>query len=262
MKTSHFKLLVLAVVVFIASIVTARTISQHRFVGSKTNARATDSGYTSPVYDKAVLAQFQALCHKYDSVGSHYTVAGSLSVRDLTDTTGTLKDVPFLCCKNGGELYYRLGRTETINGGGLYIFIDHQAKTILLSKQKDVITNANDQIIPDFGKQLASEDYALSRKAFGGKQTFSLINEHHVSCKEYSLTADSATGKITRIRTRLSNAQEPLRKDNEKLIDVEFSRWDGAGELKSYTNAADVVRRNGNDWLPTKDYLNYQLIKM
>lgn len=159
-------------------------------------------------------------------------------------------------------MYYKLGSTETINSGGQYISIDHQAKTIVLSEQKQLTESSIGLPVKDIRSALKAEQYKLSGKQIGHTQTMTLLNEHHISCKEYTLSYDTDTWQIIHIYARLTNFEYPLRKDKEKILDVAISRWDEQANVSQYLVAGDVVLRRGASWGTTEKFKAYELIKM
>lgn len=262
MKITKVRFIIIAAILVAACVFTARAVQNRYFASRKTKNAIADTAYHPPVYDRAALAAFEHICHHYDTIRQNYTISGRVSLCDPADTSANLKDVPFLCCKKGGELYYKLGNTETINAAGSFLYIDHQGKTIMLSAQKDLQGDAGMKVLTGMNKNLLSEDYKLKTVQSGGQKTYTLVNEHHISVKEYSLTVDALSGQLRRITTRLSGSTDPLRKDNEKLIDIRFNRWDAAAEMNKYKRPGDVVRTGAGEWTLSKGYSGYQLIRM
>ena len=252
----------LAVILVAACVFTARAVQDRYSANGLTKKAIVDTTYHPPLYDRATLAAFERICHHYDTIRQSYTISGRISLSDPADSSGNLEDVPFLCCKKGGELYYRLGNTETINAAGSYLYIDHQGKSIMLSPQKDLQGDAGMKALTGMNRNLLSEDYELTTAQSGGQKTYTLVNEHHISVKEYSLTVDTLSGQLRRIVARLSGSIDPLRKDNEKRIDIRFSRWDTATEMNKYKRPGDVVRSGAGERTLSKDYSGYQLIRM
>lgn len=109
---------------------------------------------------------------------------------------------------------------------------------------------------------LKSEQYQLSGEQKANIQTITLLNEHHISCKEYTLSYDIRNWRITHIHARLSNFEYPLRKDKEKILDVAISRWDTEANISQYLLAGQVIKRRGAGWGLTGKFTRYQLIRM
>lgn len=261
LKNSKLKIAGILLVMMTASLLTW-AIQKKYFNAPKRAVKVlADSIPKDPVYNKALLAKFQALCKKYDTVQQNYTLEGVMNIENKADTAGRMSNVDFLCCREGNAFYYRLGQTETINANGLYLYIDNQAKTILISAQKTVLEKNGPKAFAQLGASLKGEYYQLLSQTNGASQTITLLNEQHVSCKQYSVTFDTLNLKMKRIYVRLSNAQEPLRKDNEQVIDVSVSRWDDTADIRKYVSKAGIVKRVGEEWKLAEKYADYNLIK-
>jgi len=213
-----------------------------------------------PVYDKVLLEKLERLGKHYDTLKQAYTIKGTISMRDKADTVSPVKNVVFIYCKKGKELYYRLGETETINANGMYLYIDHPARRILVARQKDV---SEAPVITDMTRVVAglkSEYYDLSGSVSGSVQTLSLRNEHHISCKQYTVAYDTLSYAIRHIYARLNDPQDPLNRKKENVMQMDLSEWDGKAALATYTVPEAVIRRYGSKWRTTEKYKGYELI--
>jgi hypothetical protein len=212
--------------------------------------------------DQKLLNVFESLCKKLSNVKGNYTIAGTISITDYANPTGNMKDVGFLFCKQVEDFYYKLGTTVTLNEQGAYIFIDYQHKAIMLSEKKQVAYDAALKSFGDIGANIKSENYKLISKINGNEQTLSLINEHHISCKQYSITFNRHTLKIKKLHMRLSNLNDPLRTDNEKIVDVNINQWENTADITKYLTKNSVIRNVGGKWEIVNAFKNYRLIKM
>jgi hypothetical protein len=220
------------------------------------------SGQQVPAEDKALLAKFEAVCKKMTATKGDYTLAGVMNIVDKADPVTAMRNVDFLFCKKGDEFYYKLGTTATINEQDAYLYIDYQTKTVLLSQKKELNYDEGMKQLGDLGAKLEGEHYKVFDKIEGNNETISLINEQHISCKLYAVTFDKRTLKISRLRMRLSNANEPLRTDNEKTVDVSVSTWDSSADLSKYLTKNKVIKNRGNRWETVNEFKNYRLVKM
>jgi hypothetical protein len=222
---------------------------------------ARDTVQNEQLPDKELLDKFGIMCKKIRDVKGNCTLAGVINIEDHANPAAKMENVGFIFCKRGDDFYYQIGKTATINADGVYIFIDHGAKKIMLSQKKQVVYNALEGL-GDIGANIKAEHYKLVSKIKGDEQTISLINEHHISCKQYSLTFGKRDMKIKSLYLRLSNPQDPLRTDNEKIVNVRISEWDGSAELTKYLSKNNVIKNVNGRWKTVEGFKNYELIKM
>ena len=220
-----------------------------------------DTIYPEPAYDPVLLKKFETICHLYDTVKNNYTISGMIDIVDHSDTTVKPAKLNFLICKQDDNFYYKLGNTVTVNAGGSYIYIDNQAKHILIGVQKSMQA---DQIgsLAGIGKTLKSEYYKMSSSIKGSVETISLLNEQHISMKQYSIAYDTVTMQMKHIFLRLSNTDQPLRKDNEKTIDVTVDNWIFRANLDSYLVEKYVTKDSRGAWKPFGNYAGYELTQL
>lgn len=213
------------------------------------------------LYDKTLLAKLDTVMHSVDFSRNAYTISGSISVSNKADSSENMNNANFLICKKGGEFYYREGPVETINEGGFYICIDKDTRKVIVSEQKEInaMSIINKAAIR---KAIESENYELRSIFHGPLQVISLVNEHHVSCKEYAMTFDTLTNKINRIYNRMTNLSDPLNKAKDKIIDIRINRCETDADLSLYPGKNKVLRKDGNKWILTSEYSKYKLLVM
>lgn len=225
------------------------------------------SGYgktrdTVPAPDKAILEKFEQVCKKMNDVKGNYTLGGVINIIDRANPADAMDHVDFLFCKQGDEFYYRLGKTITLNEQGLYLYIDNQSRRIMLSPQKKVQYDAGMKQFADMGANIRSEHYKMTSKINGDEQTISLVNEHHISCKQYTITFNRQNLKVKYLYMRLTNLNDPLNKANEKVVTVSISKWDNTADVSGYLSKDNVVKNVKGGWRTVNVYRNYELIKM
>jgi hypothetical protein len=212
--------------------------------------------------DQALLARFEILNKKLSNVKGNYTLAGIININDHANPEAKMVNVKFLFCKHGDDFFYKLGTTATINEQGVYLYIDYQTKRILISEKKQVEYDAGLKSFADLGANIQAEHYKLTSKISGDDETISLINDHHISCKQYSITFERRDMKIKRLFMRLSDINDPLRTDKEKVVDVSISEWDSSAELAKYLSKDNVIKNINGGWKTVNGFKNYRLIKM
>lgn len=213
------------------------------------------------VFDNALLKRLDNVFKNLDFGRPAYTLSGTITVVNKEDSTENMKNVYFLISKKGGDFYYKEGETETINEEGVYIDINKQTNKVFISPQKQVNTVS----IIDVDKlknALQSEKYNLTSKVTDGMQTISMLNEYHISCKEYALTFDTLNNKINRIYTRLTDIKDPLNKSKDKIVDIKITRLDNEARLEDYNTKNKIVYKSGKNWTLTARYSGYKLIQL
>ncbi|AYL93831.1 hypothetical protein [Mucilaginibacter celer] len=220
---------------------------------------------TGIVYDKAILNRLGSVFKKYNTDKLSYTIGGEISMTDKADNSKKMSHVNFLLSKHANEFYYQLGSTQTLNAGGTYLYIDNKGYTILAGPQKPVVGNDSFKSLfsDEMAKNLQSEHYELLSSRKGAEQTITMLNEHHISCKQYAITIDTATLRIKKVFIRYTNFNAPLRTDNEKVVTVMINQWTNAGAPGKYLVADDVVTRDRHHKYKARGkYLKYQTVNL
>jgi len=256
----------LSVTIIITVCVTAATLAiAYKVIPRKVQPakRAVVPVINEPVqkYDTVLLAKFKKIEAAINIKDKACTYSGVINIIDKADSINSAKNVSFLFCKKDSSCYYKMGNTETLNNRGLYLYIDHGNKKVLVGRQK-VIS------VPDFTSSrnltndLASENYTLSGKTTGPLQTLTLLNERHISCKQYAIIFDTTTYKVARIHARMTNFSDPLNKNKEKILDVVFSNWQNSADIDSHIAVDKILVEDGKQLKLTALYKNYELIRI
>lgn len=210
--------------------------------------------------DKAILSKFEKLLKRMDpSVNS--TLTGVLHIVDKQDARGSI-NAPFVMSKNGSAFYYRIGNTETFNADGIYLYIDNKEKVAAIAGQKEGVIAGGLGAIAGFAKNAALERYKLSSSVSGNVQTITMLNEDHLACKQYSLSFDKASMKIRRVFVRLTDQQDPSNKQKEKVITLDVTKWEAAGDPHTYFKKSAALSNIRGEWKMAGRYKNYKLIKL
>lgn len=236
---------------------------QHRKSGS-INLSHTSNAVAEPdttrQYNEDLFKQFETICRELDN---HEKIAfsGTLFMQDKADSLNKPQTLSLILCREGKELYYKLGNTEMLSSGEYYLFTDHDAKKVILSEPKQFITS-NVIDTRRMKEALLSEEYELKSKSQGSNTTISLINENHITCKEYSITFDTATLSAKKFFMRFSNANDPLGKDNEKIIELTVIQREDSPDISKYMNERTPLSGDGTELKLKKEYAGYELIKL
>ncbi len=210
-------------------------------------------------YDPALLKKLQDVCNNMDVSRNECFIRGVINSINEADSTDVITGLNYLYSKRGSDFYYKLGDTETINAKGLYLYIDHANKTIMLSQQKNVTEGVGMVDMKKLLEGVEFEEYDVISRAEGDNEIISLINEEHVSCKEYSVTIDVQSQQVKRVFARLSNTIEPERTDNEKLLDIYLTELSTESSIEKYLSR-EIVRKVDKQWKVNKGFEEYQLL--
>lgn len=211
-----------------------------------------------PVADRRLLQELAAVYAQMN--GQEWAIEGVVAMTDKAHPEESMAATDFTYRQQGKQLYYRLGQMEIINLEDCYIVMQHDAKKILLSPPKEV-TQAPYLPLKTLLKMTEEEEYSVTKKVDGSIATISLARENHISCKEYAISFDTASLRIHRIRTRLTNLDFPADSTKERVMEVNISGWPAAGNRK-YLNKRHYIHSEGNDYAPAAAFQDYQLIRL
>jgi DNA-binding cell septation regulator SpoVG len=217
---------------------------------------------TEPAYNRVVFQKFNTLLKDFDFTNKPYTIAGTLNTINKADTTEGMQNLSFLFSKDGSNCYYKLKDIEMLNTENGYMFIDHANKKIAIAAHKDINMPAMINGIDKLQSMLQSEGYELHDKQVGPNETISLVNEHHVTCKEYAITYDTLSKKISRVYTRFTDITDVMNKNKERIVDMTISSLSAEAHIEQYLSFSDVVKMLDGHWRLKKAYEGYQLIEM
>jgi len=237
-------------------------VTRHSMINRR--AAATEVKAAKPPdinYDHRLIEKMNDLTAQFDYNKPECTYAGMINMTDGRDSTHTVKGIRFLFCRKNKSFYYQVGNTETIHRDGLNIFIEHeQQKVVVSARNFDIKSPVHNT--EGMEKMLRYENYALISRTDSATKTISVVNEHHISCKEISASYDTVSGNLKRIYTRLSDVTDPLNKKKERQVEVLFSRISGTGNLRLYPAVADVLEKEKGGWKLTTKYAKYELIRL
>ena len=210
-------------------------------------------------YDPLLLERFRKVSAKLDFSGNEFFMSGTISAENGADSTDKITKVIYILSKSGQNFYCRFGETETVNGNGVYAFVDHTLKKIMVSKQKEVIANA---VLPDLAalvKNLKGEGYQLNNEKESGSERILIVNEYHISCKIYRLSFNPESLAPRQIYLRLSNMDDPGNKQKDKTITIDIKECAQKTDISTY--AVDkIVKKNNTSWVQAPGYEGYELI--
>ncbi|RWY48520.1 hypothetical protein [Mucilaginibacter gilvus] len=210
-------------------------------------------------YDAALLDTLVRVAAQLDLNAHPLTYVCELMISDGADTaTGPIRQ-RLLLCKNGDDCYYKLDDTETLNAGGFYVYIDHEQKRILLSRQRGIQAPVMG-VLNDIKTRMQAENYQLVSSVKGNTRTLTLLNEKHISCKAYGITYNTLTRKITSVNVRLSNPGQPENTLMDKTIGMNFISWPAQASPIKFLSPGDVFTNTAGTIQLTDKYKDYELV--
>lgn len=212
-------------------------------------------------YDPLVLKKLIAVLKGAAVNDKPYTIAGVMSAIDNADTTQKARNVNFLFSKNGNDCYYKVKDMEMLNAGEIYLFVDHVNKRMVLQGHKDINMPAPGNL-DNIAEMLKSEQYNLIDKHEGPNETIALVDEQHLTCKEYRVTYDTVSLKINRIYVRMPQVTDVTNKKKDKSVDLRIGLFTTEAHPESYLDPRKLVKLENGRWSVTKAYADYQLITM
>ncbi len=178
--------------------------------------------------DKAVLKELTDMLHGMDTLTA-LTITGSVNVNDQADSTSSMSTT-FTYTRQGQEGYYRIGDNEVAALNDAYIVVSNDVKKIFISPVKP-LPNPVKLPVTDEVSLLGNEGYTISRKTSEGITEIALLNNKHISCREYRLSYDS-TGRIYQVNMRLSEPSDMVDLQKDKLINVTVTSWSSVASRK------------------------------
>jgi len=222
---------------------------------------AKDSLNNHIAYDTALVKKFSDECKRFNMQSDPLTYSGIINITDGADTADHINNMRFLYSRIGNDYYFKNGDNETLNAQGVYLYIEHAQKRILISKQKE-IPKAPLPDMSGIADKMQSEHYSMQDKKNGGYETIALLNEHHITCKEYAITFDTLSQKMHSVTMRLSFFSDPLNKKKDKVISMVVNRYENKADVSVFPDKNKIVERNNDGWKLTDLYKGYKLIQI
>lgn len=212
-----------------------------------------------PKLDPQILAKFAKACQQFDPNQKEFLLIGKMNVVDGADSSQKISNASYIFSKKDQDFYFKLGETETINANGLYLFLDHVQKKVMVSNQKPLIAGMGMPDAKKLLKNLKGELYALTDQPAGDTEQISLVNEYHMSCKEFTLLLNKEDQQLETILIRLSHNEYPEDKKKDKKIELQITQLGISSNLENYVNK-QVVKKEKEQWVLAAAYQNYELI--
>ncbi|WP_431294716.1 hypothetical protein [Pedobacter sp. P26] len=111
-------------------------------------------------------------------------------------------------------------------------------------------------------ERLREERYSVvEMPAPDGFRKISLLNLHHVTCKEYSITFNSETFKPTEVFIRLSNLDDPLNTKLDKTIFMKYSEKSDLNQAELLSTER-IITKTDKGFKAVHAYSDYEVIEI
>lgn len=183
--------------------------------------------------DQKFLAKLDRVAERMLSKRNQFFFTGTMLLPDPGPEEDRGKKVVFLFCSNGNSYYYKIGDMIFINDSGHITQIDTKAKKIFIHSQTE---NYTPEIfdVSKIRSAISSGEYQISGSEDGAKETVTLLNENHATCKEYSITYDSASFDVLRFYTRLTDISRPEEDGHGKILEINVSSWRNSEQIEAF----------------------------
>ncbi|WP_199118232.1 hypothetical protein [Pedobacter sp. ASV28] len=264
MKIKIFKKALLRLSVLILLLGSASYFSwafiKERKAFAKKEALAVKEKLPKINYDKRLLLRFEELSRQLDPNREEYSLIGKLVYKDGTDSLAKAKQALYEIRKKGSSYYYKLGTTEILNANGQNVTVDHLNKYIMISAQKE---QPQAQLFPqvkELLKNLQRERYELSNTEKDGIAYISLLNNYHISCKEYGISYRKEDLSPLRLFIRLTNFDDPESVAKEKVITLSIEQFESRANWNEHVGQLAFAQQVNGQWEASAPYKDYKLI--
>lgn len=213
------------------------------------------------VYDTVLLKKFSGLLQTLDFNRPKFSYAGKFNISDGQDSSANIHDLPFLFCRAGKVFYSKVGSNEVLNDGRMNIYIENENKKVVVSSLAYQINPALSNLSQLISKA-RSEQYELLTSVSGSVEKISLLNEHHVACKELSVAYDTLSQKVAQITLRYSAISDPQNRKKDRKVEIAVGQTEYDVHMGDYPSVKDIVKEiNGQPVLRSK-YATFELITL
>lgn len=256
-----YLLLIVAVLTITGAIAVANTTTLKTWWSNQPASEEAAAGKKGkdPV-QIAMMNELLAWLKPFDSSNTSYYLNGQLTAVDKVDSANALREVAYTVCKNGAQVYLRMGNTEMINNEHNYLFIDHAVKKMLISNAQKVM-QAPGLPVDELFNYVTSEGFTFSKTiSDNGSATITVLNPKHISYKELSVQYDSVAKQVKKIFIRHAEVTDPMNADKEKWITLVIKDWNDDPDPGQYLGLQKYVQKKQDEWVPAAGFQGYELI--
>ncbi len=227
---------------------------------SKKPAAVSDTLSADNVYESALLEKFRKVSVALDAGKPECLIVGVINSANHADSSDAIENLNYIYSKKGDDFYYKLGHTETINTDNICVYIDNNSRKVIISPYT-APPAAGFADSKQLLNGLQSDNYKMTHQIRGNQETISMINENHITLKEYMVSFDTSSLKPSRIFMRYSNPDQPERTDNEKVVEFRLTTLQDQSTIEKYITKPVVKKVDGRYRLENQ-FKGYELIQM
>jgi hypothetical protein len=255
MKTTGMKkiTILIAVTIIVGVAYAKKDHIQHMFHNE--TASASQETHKNDDYEEMLL-----LNNLFADAEGDYHLIATRRVVDFSDGAPALENTPYIIQKSAKSLYMRAGSMESLNTPAGCVNVNHDTKDIFLSPAREVV-------LPEIfsAKQLKNmlenEKYQFSKTTSEDTVKYTLLNENHAVCKEYSVVVRLASKKILEVYTRYADPVEPEDLSKQKEIIIYISDY-GKGVTKpGLLDLERIIDTRGAKVKAAEQYKDYSIIQ-
>lgn len=256
-----YLLLTVAVLTITGALAVANTTVLKTWLGNQSASEdATTNEKGKDPAQIAMMNELLAWLKPFDSSNTSYYLNGQLTAIDKVDSANALREVAYTVCKNGAQVYLRMGNTEMINNEHNYLFIDHAVKKMLISNAQKVM-QAPGLPVNELFTYVTSEGFSFSKTINDNRSaTITVLNPKHISYKELSVQYDSVAKQVKKIFIRQAEVTDPMNADKEKWITLAVKDWNDDPETSKYLGLQKFVQKKEDVWAPAPGFQGYEII--
>ena len=251
------RIIVIAMAIIVAA--SLMTLGITRSVRRPVKQRLAKPADPQISYDTVLLKKFSGLLQSLDFNRKNFSYTGEFNINDGADTTASIRRLSFLFCRAGKTFYSKVGSNEVLNDGAVNIFIEHDHKKVIVSHE----TYRVNPVLTGLGQLISkarSEQYELVHSISGSREKIALLNEHHVSCKELSVTYDTLSQKVDKITLRYSDISDPLNTRKDRRVEIGVGRIEYDAHMGKYPSVKEVIKETNGRQVLRSGYAAYELI--
>jgi hypothetical protein len=255
-------LLLITVPVVAGAIAVANTTGIKKWWGRQPETGSAEEAVNKKdAKQEALMNEMMSWLKPFDTTNTSYYLNGLLTALDKTDSANAMINVPYTVCRNGKQFYLQMGKTETINNGAHYFFVDHAAQKMMLARSKQV-TQSPGLPVNELYDYIRSEGFVFKKEASDNRVTaITMVNPRHIAYKELSVQYDSVSRQVKKIFMRQADVTDPLNADREKWVTLVIRDWNDDPEAAQYLNVQKFVHHKAGEWVNAPAFQDYELIK-
>jgi len=232
---------------------------EHQDTKNSFNKSVIHNGFQN----EETIRRFEAVVKWLDETNPELFIKAQMTVSEPADTGVVSETFKYILSKSKNSSYCRVGDKEMFSIKDYNLNVDHSNKIVFLSPA--VKDTSLSQAIPTglgtLSKVCRENDYRVSEHKDGSLTIISFINEHHISCKEISVSFKSQELKPVSVLMRFTNPRYLNIKTKDKVMKVEMEALSLSSDIEQFIEGSELVENKGGVQLGGR-LKGYKLIKI